>query len=190
MKVVSDLYMKVCQDSRIKEQILRVEYVIYNWKNIAGIYLEDNNRPVAIKFVKDHQDQCCQREIEALSYLKAYKNESVEQFGIPVVYYYGRWQMYILTALTKLDNDLFEMSRYSTLRQNPLDVLILFRDFVSFLRLYRKSEYTILSIICFGFVQVFQSKYIHSHGVRHDDIKPGNIMVRGSQSFLIGNELV
>lgn len=30
-----------------------------------------------------------------------------------------------------------------------------------------------------------QSKYIHSCGVRHDDVKPENIMLRGHRSFLI-----
>lgn len=34
-------------------------------------------------------------------------------------------------------------------------------------------------------VKVLQSKYMHSHGVRHDDIKPDNIMLRKHKSFLI-----
>lgn len=36
------------------------------------------------------------------------------------------------------------------------------------------------------FLQVIQSKYMHAHGVRHDDIKPENILVSGHKSFIIG----
>lgn len=38
-------------------------------------------------------------------------------------------------------------------------------------------------------MQVRQAKYIHSHGIRHDDLKPDNIMTRSYQSFLIDYNL-
>lgn len=34
-----------------------------------------------------------------------------------------------------------------------------------------------------------QSKYIHSRGIRHDDIKPGNLLIKNHQCFLIDYNL-
>lgn len=35
-------------------------------------------------------------------------------------------------------------------------------------------------------LQIIQSKYIHSLGISHNDVHPGNIMIRSHKSFLIG----
>lgn len=39
--------------------------------------------------------------------------------------------------------------------------------------------------LLFTLSKVRQSKYIHAHGVRHNDIEPKNILLRRFQSFLI-----
>lgn len=95
------------------------------------MYLEEN-RTVAIKFSSNKRSAECQREFEMYNYLKAYKNVSVERYGIPVIYYYGRWNDYIVIAMTKLDKDLVDVTNDEHELRKPLDVLLLIRNFVSF----------------------------------------------------------
>lgn len=38
-------------------------------------------------------------------------------------------------------------------------------------------------------MQVRTCRYLHSHGIRHDDVKPDNIMTRSFQTFLIDYNL-
>lgn len=100
------------------------------------------NVTVAIKFVADDKMKEAQKEFEILTYLGAdkiankiaNKNTTVEQYGIPAVYYYGHWEGYTVTAITKCDKDLIDIGNDGGLN-DPLDILILFRNFVSFLTL-------------------------------------------------------
>lgn len=89
---------------------------------------------MAIKFGTRETILDCQREYEMYTYLKATdpKKQNVERFGIPVVYYYGRWEGLILIAITKFDKDLIDVDNEDHAFENPKDVLILIRNFVSF----------------------------------------------------------
>lgn len=133
-KAALDSYMKVCWKPRFykinKCCNHRRENIFFLNKHVSlGVYVKDN-RTVAIKFSMRSAE--CQREFEMYNYLKAYKDASVERYGIPVIYYYGRWNNFILTAMTKLDIDLVDIANdYHKLRK-PLDVLLLIRNFVSF----------------------------------------------------------
>lgn len=108
---------------------------------------------------------------------------------LQVVYYRGQWGKFTLTAITKLDKDLYNLADEEHHLENPLDILILIRNFVShyqirqMLTLSNWKPSTVCSM--FGFLQILQSKYMHSCGIRHDDIKPDNIMVQKWRSYLI-----
>lgn len=71
-------------------------------------------------------------EFEIYSYLNAVKNPSVEAFGIPSVYYCGRWNGYILMAITYLDSEIKKKSDKG--KVNNVDVMIIFREFVSYIK--------------------------------------------------------
>lgn len=87
---------------------------------------------VAMKFTTSanrYQAISAAKEYAIYSYLNAVNSSNIEMYGIPKVYYYGRWQGYILMALTLLDSRV-EVSSKSH-RINVLNVLIIFREFVS-----------------------------------------------------------
>lgn len=80
------------------------------------------------------------REYEMYSYLGAIDNESVEQFGLCNIYYYGDWKNewdieFKLIIFTYLSGNLGQWARAgyfnSAIGKNGLNTLILFRDFVS-----------------------------------------------------------
>lgn len=135
------------------------------------------------------------REFEIYSYLDAIDNELVEQFGICNIYYYGDWTSewntkFKLMIFTYLSGNLAWPARQdyfnSSIGKNGLNTLILFRDFVSICG-QRKSNYflTRLMFIHSNLLKVRTSKYMHNHGVRHDDIKPDNIMIHRGRGYLI-----
>lgn len=64
-------------------------------------------------------------EYRMYSYLKAINNATIEDYGIPAVYYYGEWEDCYLLALTLLDSE-FPFSNLMT-----VDVLITLREYVS-----------------------------------------------------------
>lgn len=87
---------------------------------------------MAIKFAAKKNLIESAREFYMFVYMYAYRNPRLERFGIPVVYYRGRWESFTLTALTKLDKNLHDLVDEEHHLKNPLDVLILIRNFVSY----------------------------------------------------------
>lgn len=68
-------------------------------------------------------------EFKIYSYLNAINNDTVEEYGVPAVFYYGRWDDYILMAITLLDpefNKNFEDRLF-----DEADALIVIQQFVS-----------------------------------------------------------
>lgn len=91
-------------------------------------------KEVAMKFTDASQkfaSENAAREYAIYSYLNAIHNidSNIEIYGIPSVYYYGRWEGYILMALTLLDTTV--ESKFKSNEINVLDILIIFREFVS-----------------------------------------------------------
>lgn len=106
-------------------------FIIYRHSfsfKIIGI-LNPPNVEVAMKFTSSEYEAEATREFEIYSYLNAVKNSSVEAFGIPSVYYCGRWNGYILMAITSLDSEIKKKSDEG--KVNNVDVMIIFREFVS-----------------------------------------------------------
>lgn len=141
--------------------------------------------------IKDQDES--DREFEIYSYLGAIDNELVEQFGLCNIYYYGDWTSewntkFKLMIFTYLSGNLGWPARHdyfnSSIGDNGLNTLILFRDFVS-ICCQRKLNFFFYTFIHSNLSKVRTSKYMHNHGVRHDDIKPDNIMIHRGRSYLI-----
>lgn len=114
-----------------------------------------------MKFTNFEKGRAAEIEYELYTCLRAINNATVEEYGIPSVYYYGHWNDHILMAITFLDTEIKTKSLKNG-QLNEADVLILFREFVRI------------------------SKYIHGHGICHSDINEENIMFRKHQGFIIG----
>lgn len=84
---------------------------------------------VALKFVPKVNISFTNREIQIYSYLDAIDNPDVEKYGIPNVYYYGKWGTYMLTVFSLFDYDLMNVAEHFP--NHSINSLILFRDFVS-----------------------------------------------------------
>lgn len=87
----------------------------------------------------EHQNES-DREYEMYSYLSAIDNETVERFGLCNIYYYGDWKSkwnkeFKLMIFTYLSGSLGRPARAgffdSSIGNNGINTLILFRDFVS-----------------------------------------------------------
>lgn len=89
----------------------------------------ENGYSVAIKFDINKNTSDAENEFEILQHLRAHKNRNVERFGIPAVYYYGRWMCCSLTAISKFDKSIEEIHNETII--HPLDAMILLRNFVS-----------------------------------------------------------
>lgn len=86
-------------------------------------------REIAMKFTPINVEIFASEEFKIYSYLNAINNTDVERYGIPSVYYYGKWNNYILMGITLLDakfNKCFECGLF-----NGADALILMQQFVS-----------------------------------------------------------
>lgn len=90
--------------------------------------LEDH-KPVAIKFINEkiNKDQA-KREYEMYTYLNAVNQTEPETYGIPTVYYYGRWNGCIVTAYTELEETLAH--RIENGFHSDYDILLLMQQFV------------------------------------------------------------
>lgn len=136
-----------------------------------------------MKFVCEKNANLAKREYDVYTYLNAIFNPDVERYGIPSIYYYNRYGEYQLMVLSLFECNL--LNKESAIQ--VIDNLIVFRDFVSN---FHCLKYLMTMIIIFLLNirsphKVRQSKYIHSRKIRHDDIKPDNIMFRKHRSFLI-----
>lgn len=138
---------------------------------------------IAMKFTPEEDKENAKKEYEMYTYLDAINNASVEAYGIPSVYYYGQWNDCYLMAITLLDTKSYKM--YGPNGINHVDVLIVFREFVSKFKVLLMN--TIIKNSNYHFyLKVRITKYLHSHGVCHNDIKLDNIMFRNHQGFIIG----
>lgn len=83
-----------------------------------------------MKFTPTFDGEMAENEYEAFSDLGAINNTDVaKRYGIPAVFYYGRWNDYILMAITLLDSQYAE--RLSNRTLTDVDILIVAREFVS-----------------------------------------------------------
>lgn len=82
-----------------------------------------------MKFMPSKYEKQAINEYEMYTYLGAINIEKVENDGIPSVYYYGRWRNFIMMAITLLDPAFDE--RVESLAFETIDILIIFREFVS-----------------------------------------------------------
>lgn len=76
------------------------------------------------------EDECnTEREFEVYTYLESINQTNKEAYGIPTVYYYGRWKGGVIMAITLFDPKLKDY------QMNTMDILIIFREFVSYTRM-------------------------------------------------------
>lgn len=92
--------------------------------------LRGSNKEVAMKVTLPNYRIDAKHEYEIYSYLGAINNSAIEAYGIPSVYYYGRWNGCYLLAITLLDSKFNERWKLSYV--NEVDILIISREFVSY----------------------------------------------------------
>lgn len=92
--------------------------------------LVPRNKLIAMKFTIPEDDDNGLHEYEMYKYLDAINNTKIEAYGIPCIYYYGQWNNCVLIAMTLLDTK-FNI-KCENLQVNEVDILIIFREFVSF----------------------------------------------------------
>lgn len=82
-----------------------------------------------MKFTPTDEQFEAAKEYAIYTYLDAINNTDVERYGIPSVHYFGLWDDYVLMAITLLDANCMKKSKNGQL--NELDMIIIFREFVS-----------------------------------------------------------
>lgn len=87
-----------------------------------------------MKFTKLSDAFKAKMEYEIYTCLNAINDPDVERYGIPAVYYYGKWENYILMAITLLDSRFKPNPKSSAI--NEVDVLILFKEIVSMVQIH------------------------------------------------------
>lgn len=106
-----------------------LKYILY----LGGLRMPSTHVPtmkeVAMKFTPPKFERSAINEYEIYTYLNAINNASVEMYGIPTVYYFGKWNDYVLMAITLLDTKFDKI--FASDKIIELDVLIMFREFVS-----------------------------------------------------------
>lgn len=110
----------------------------------VGILLSIDQE-VAMKFTPVEHEFYAKHEYEIYACLDAINNTKIEAFGIPSVYYYGRWNGHILMAITLLDTKL--NAEQSDHQLNEADILIIFLEFVSIFVNQSRSLNTIFLLI-------------------------------------------
>lgn len=88
-----------------------------------------NGMQVAMKFTPYNKRSSAEREYRIYNYLNAIDNRTVERYGIPSIHYYGRWDNFIMMAMNLFDSTFHKRVKNGTI--TPVDLLILFRGFVS-----------------------------------------------------------
>lgn len=128
---------------------------------MTGVRINDS-RPVAVKFIESSNIAYAEHEYRIYSYLHAIDNPTVERFGIPAVYYYGKWKDFIVIAITLCERGSLNDYCDDFDPENPLNNLIVFREFVSFTRQisHTISHFVIHSIL---FIRI---KYSHTRTPR------------------------
>lgn len=91
--------------------------------------MENNGKEVAIKFTPLEDKKQAMREYEIYSYLLAIDNPIAELFGVPSVYYFDRFENYMIMAMTLLEPTFNQKCKNHELEFG--DILIIFREFVS-----------------------------------------------------------
>lgn len=84
----------------------------------------------AMKFTSREYESYAKYEFEMFPALYAINDTNVEEFEMPSVHYYGRWQDYTLMALTLLDIDCNGI--FTNYIYNEADILIVFRECVGY----------------------------------------------------------
>lgn len=86
-----------------------------------------------MKFTTPEKKYLADKEYQMYSYLGAINDTNVEQYGIPVIYYYGECSQtgLILMAISLLDQDIQDLTLSKQLFEHDVNILILLRNFVS-----------------------------------------------------------
>lgn len=153
--------------------------ITLNAINVIGIWLP-KNQEIAMKFTPGDLYLHAEHEYAIYTWLGAVNNTKVEDFGIPSVYFYGFWNNHALMAITLLDSECHKM--FKTKQYTEVDILIVFREFVS----CPSQSLNSFEILIKYLLKVRTSKYIHSKGICHYDMTLDNIMFRKEQGFIIG----
>lgn len=88
-----------------------------------------HTKQYAVKMTYPMYEADARKEYEMYTYLKAIDNSDVEQYGIPAIYYYGVWRGLAVMAMTLFDSEFGKSMEEKKFEE--LDVLIMFREFVS-----------------------------------------------------------
>lgn len=107
--------------------------------NSAGKLIE-SNQTVAMKFAPT-STEVIEKEYAIYSYLDAVDNPAVEKYGIPAVYYYGKWEGISMISITLMDEKSKQMIEGAIERRmdgynifttlSEVDILIMCREYVS-----------------------------------------------------------
>lgn len=81
-----------------------------------------------MKFTHSTYELKADMEYEIYTCLNAINKPDVERYGIPAVYYYGKWKNYTMMAITLLDSKIKQIF-------NDVDILIWFQDYVSMIQI-------------------------------------------------------
>lgn len=102
-----------------------------------------------MKFTAPEDASYAIHEYKMYIHLNAITNPNIEHYGTPGVYYYGQWNDFVLMAITSLDND-FER-KWKRRQVNEVDILIIFREFVSLVPIIFSPDqnYNIMSFFIF-----------------------------------------
>lgn len=99
--------------------------------------LKENPTEYAIKITYPMYVSNARKEFEMYTYLHAINKSETEAFGIPVIHYFGMWNKEIgnftVMAMTLCDSEFDKSMKSKNFEQ--LDIMIMFREFVSIFEL-------------------------------------------------------